>query len=87
MNFIVHSCMQGEGKWPRCDAFGTPFSEQYHPQRASMAGKDLANGWKAALAGFQGDQDFLHKIFKFKSDLTTSCMSLTSCRQRNYVLP
>ena len=59
----------GRGTWPTMDPFGREFTSGY---RKSKAGLPLAGDWRAAFAGLQGDQDFLHKILRFKRSL--ACM-------------
>lgn len=39
---------------------------QYQPEWAARAGSPIAGGWLGCLDGVQGDQDFLHKIFKLQ---------------------
>ena len=56
----------GRGTWPTMDPFGREFTSGY---RKSKAGLRLAGNWRAAFAGLQGDQDFLHKILRFKRSL------------------
>ena len=38
----------------------------YHSEWFAKSGTQLAGGWKALLDGVQGDQDFIHKVFKLK---------------------
>ena len=66
LQLINYTRAQGKGAWPSRDPWGVPFSENYHPARAALAGQDLASGWRAVFAGMQGDQEFLHKLFRFQ---------------------
>ena len=40
--------------------------KDYQPEWASKAGTELMHGWKGCLDGIQGDQEFIHKLFKLK---------------------
>lgn len=56
----------GTGLWPTCDWNGKPFSEKHYPKWYQLGRTELCGGWRGVLDGVQGDQDFLHKLFRFQ---------------------
>lgn len=52
------------GRWPHADPFGRRFDKSYRPRWAKLAGTFLASGWRAALDGVQGDQEWIYKTLK-----------------------
>ncbi len=49
------------GIWPACDEEGRKFSPDFHPHRAAMAGRSLADGFRGALLEVRGDWKFLRE--------------------------
>ena len=61
--------VQGNGLWPDRDWEGTAFSDVHFPEWYALAGSELCGGWRGVVDGYQGDQEFLHKIFRFQRTL------------------
>jgi len=58
--------MQGNGLWPTHDWEGKEFRDKHYPRWFALAGSEICGGWRGVVDGYQGDQDFLHKVFQFK---------------------
>ena len=74
--------LSGSGKWPDTDPWGVAFGASYMPERGLLSGKLLADGWRGVCDGFQGDQEWLVKVFDLQRPflalvLTCDLQSLT----------
>lgn len=65
----AHASAQGWGKWPATDPSGVEFSETFHPKWHARANQPLADGWRAAFCGLQGDQQWIHETMGLRSGL------------------
>ena len=62
MSPILILVVPGRGKFPDDE----PPGYRLDAARQRQAGEPLADGWRAVPAGVQGDQEFMHKLFRFK---------------------
>ena len=74
LHAIAQNTGLGSGIFPTADPFGTPFSEQYMPDRAKLGGTPIADGLCGILDGYQMDLEFVKKTFY----LTRSLNALSS---------
>ena len=68
---------RGDGRYPAEDPWGHRFSSSYYPHRAGIAGQPIAAGFRAVVDGFQGDQEWVKKMFSL-TRAALSCHVISS---------
>ena len=54
-------CELAEGRWFDRDPWGKPLAD-----RASIAGKQIAAGWRGIVVVFRGDEKYTQKVFRMR---------------------